>query len=1138
MKIYTSLLTVLIFGVSLAQDYSSNYRSISVPVKDTIVIDSVSINSKHFEILDLKGAAIDSSNYQVNFKKGVVIISEKLQQELDSLTINYLRFPNFLTKTYYQFDPKIIVKNTGAIEKLYSLQSQTKQRGFTPFDGLNTVGSLSRGITIGNNQNAVVNSELDLQITGNLSEKVSIRASIQDANIPTQEGGYSQSLDEFDQIFIELYSDKWNIRAGDVELKNNKSYFGLFNKKVQGINLEGTIDHKNGAKSNAFVAGALVRGVFSKSQFTGQEGNQGPYKLVGPNGELYILVVSGSERVYVNGVLLNRGENEDYTIDYNAGEVKFNPTYPITANMRIIIEYQYTERNYTRFIGYGGGGYSDETMDINVYVYSENDAKNQPLQQNLSEEQVSILQEAGDDRGNMTAPSAIPDTYSENKILYRKETVNGTEIFVFSNDPEDDLYNVRFTFVGESMGNYIISETGAINRIYEYVLPIDGVLQGNYEPVVQLSPPTKLQVGGLNGRYRPSEKTELNFEIAVSNNDLNLFSEVDDGNNDGYATRFEVRQLLLTTTDSLKIKGYTSVNFINKDFRNMEGLYNVEFSRDWNLLSYSGNEAFITGGLELNHPKYGGGSYEFQKLDFSDNYKGSKHTINSNIRLGNLISRTNASYLKSAGDSLSSKFFRLHNISIQRFERSWVGAKLSIEDNQLRMARNDSLSPMSQKYNSYEAFIGYGDSTDVYFEAGYRFQRNDSVKNTLMQKVNTSNTYFVKSRLINSEDTQLSLYANYRVLRNVDEQVANDKAFNSQLLYNQNLLKGGININTSLATLNGVIPQQEFTYVKVEPGEGFYTWIDYNGNGIQDLEEFEIAQFPDEAEYIRILLPNRVFLKMTENKFSQILTLNPAVWKDNEGVKKFLSHFHNMTSYVVNRKVKRNNDAPTINPFNDGGDDQLGLVLNFRNTLTFNRGKQNYTTSYSFISTSSDQLLSFGIQKNKLKNHLLNFGHKFHVSWLASFKGSFGIIESESENFALRNYRLETHSIAPKISYLLNRRTRFNLSYEFLSKDNTIGELEQLNQQKIGFSFNYSNSQKISINGDLNFIENDFKGSAFSPVAYQMLEGLQPGTNFTWTLLLQKQITKYLDLNLSYFGRKSETTSTVHTGSVQLRAFF
>ena len=143
-----------------------------------------------------------------------------------------------------------------------------------------------------------------MQITGKLSDKISIRASIQDANIPTQRGGYTQNLEEFDQIFIELYSDTWNIRAGDVDLQNQNSYFGRFTKKVQGISLGATLAHDSGAKTSTFASAALVRGVFSSSNFVGQEGNQGPYKLVGPDGELFVLIVSGSEKVYVNGMLL------------------------------------------------------------------------------------------------------------------------------------------------------------------------------------------------------------------------------------------------------------------------------------------------------------------------------------------------------------------------------------------------------------------------------------------------------------------------------------------------------------------------------------------------------------------------------------------------------------------------------------------------------------------------------------------------------------------------------------------------------------------------------------------------------------------------------------------------------------------
>jgi hypothetical protein len=76
------------------------------------------------------------------------------------------------------------------------------------------------------------------------------------------------------------------------------------------------------------------------------------------------------------------------------------------------------------------------------------------------------------------------------------------------------------------------------------------------------------------------------------------------------------------------------------------------------------------------------------------------------------------------------------------------------------------------------------------------------------------------------------------------------------------------------------------------------------------------------------------------------------------------------------------------------------------------------------------------------------------------------------------------------------------------------------------------------MNGEFSFYENKFVGDDLSPVAYQMLEGLQPGKNLTWRLLIQKNLTQFLDINLNYQGRKSETSKAIHTGSVQLRAYF
>ena len=121
---------------------------------------------------------------------------------------------------------------------------------------------------------------------------------------------------------------------------------------------------------------------------------------------------------------------------------------------------------------------------------------------------------------------------------------------------------------------------------------------------------------------------------------------------------------------------------------------------------------------------------------------------------------------------------------------------------------------------------------------------------------------------------------------------------------------------------------------------------------------------------------------------------------------------------------------------------------------------------------------------------------------------------------------------------VFNENASFDVFYQYTSKDNTIGNMETLLQNNYGVSFTYNNAQKISLTGEVNLFQNTFEGNANTPVSYQMLEGLQPGKNFTWSLLAQKKLTKFLDLNLNYFGRKTETSKTIHTGTVQLKAYF
>lgn len=1127
------ILWVFLFFVSgiFAQEIETPYKSKKIAVsKDTIFIEKVSINKAFFKIVDKGGNPIDSTNYQVDFKKSTLVFKEGFSSN-DSLTIRYLKFPEFLTKTYSIYDDDKVVSNEAG--KLYTIKGETKNT-FKPFDGLTTSGSISRGISVGNNQNTVVNSNLDLQITGKISDKVSLRASIQDSNIPLQDGGYSQKLDEFDQIFIELFSENWNIRAGDLFLENRQSQFLNFNKKVQGLSTHFTLGTPE-KKTDIFASAALVRGQYARSTFTGQEGNQGPYKLRGNNGELYVLVISGSERVYVNGILLERGENNDYIIDYNAGEVIFNSVFPINSEMRINIEYQYTDRNFTRFVTYGGITHEQEKFKIGGFIYSENDVKNQPLQQNLSAEQVVILENAGDDNSLMTAPSAYLDSYSDNKILYKKEFIGAVEAFVFSNDETDELYNVRFTFVGNNLGNYILSNNNTVGKIYEYIAPIAGVPQGNFEPTIPLIAPTKIQIATVLGSYTPTEKTSVDFEVAVSNNDRNLYSDIDDNDNKGVAGKLNANQRI--HSGKIDIDAFANIQFIQKDFRSIERLFTIEFNRDWNLTNPLGNQSLISSGLNFNLKKNGFVKYQFEKLDFSETFSGNKHNVSGLLKHKKSVLNTETSILNSDGSYAESKFFRTQNQLKYHFNKNWIGGTFRHENNKETLMSTNALSNLSQRFSEVGAFVGRGDSTKVFVELGYLNRVNDSLQSGFLKKVNQSNSYYLKSQLIKNDQSNLSVFINYRNLKYEDNR-ENEPSLNSRILYNTNLFKQLVQLTTVYETTSGTIAQQEFTYLEVEPGQGIYAWNDYNNNGIQELQEFEIAPFPDQAKYVRVFLPNQVFVKTNKNKFSQSVIFNGLVWQNETGFKKFASHFYNQTSLLVERKNIRNSNAFNLNPFDSSNENILGQNNSFRNNLYYNRGKQKHSTTYSYLTNSIKNLLSIGTQENNLRSHQLQYMHLLKKSWLLQLNSSIGTSESISDNYATRNYFINSYELAPKISYLFSKNASLDVFYEFKNQENTINLLEQATQNKFGTSFTFNSEKGFSINGEYAYYDNDFTGNATSPVGFQMLKGLQNGKNGVWRLLLQKNITEYLDININYQGRKSETSNTIHIGNIQLRAYF
>ncbi len=411
------------------------------------------------------------------------------------------------------------------------------------------------------------------------------------------------------------------------------------------------------------------------------------------------------------------------------------------------------------------------------------------------------------------------------------------------------------------------------------------------------------------------------------------------------------------------------------------------------------------------------------------------------------------------------------------------------------------------------------------------------MQNNVLRNVSNAHSFYVKSQLFKTQTSDLSVYANYRRLKYTDTGLV-EPTLNSRIAYNDRYLKNLIQTNTIYETSSGAVAQQEFTYIKVDAGLGTHMWNDYNGNGIQELEEFEIAPYPDLAEYVRMFLPNQSFVKTHQTKLTQVFNFNFSIWQNESGFKKFASQFHLQSSFIIDRSILRDGSGIAWNPFGSSSDELVAQNSNIRNSIYFNRGKQKYTTIYSLINNRAKNLMNFGSLDNKITTHQIQFQHLLNKWWLVQLTNKFDKVESISENYGSKNYLLNNLSINPRISYLFSQNARVELFYEWKDKKNVQGDLETLQQHRIGTAFNWSTSQKFTFNGEFSFYNNKFSGNPLSAVAYQMLEGLQPGKNITWRLLFQRNLTKYLDANISYQGRTSETAKTIHTGSIQLRAFF
>lgn len=1118
--------------------------------KDTVTLDSLSI-IPNSEIVFFGNQALAKADYEVDYAKSVLIIKNPALKN-QTLNFTYRVFPYSLTKSYEHKNIKDIEEKNKREKNPFMYEYVPETDDIFYLNGLNKSGSISRGVMFGNNQDLSVNSSLNLQLSGKISHNVSILASISDDNIPIQAQGNTQQLQEFDRVFIQLFSDNWKLTAGDFYMERPKSYFMNFNKKVKGGSFEIQLPTSKNKPKNFIkptFSAAVSKGKFARNKIQGVEGNQGPYRLVGAENETFIIVLSGTEKIYIDGKLMKRGNEFDYIIDYNTAELTFTANRLITKDSRIVAEFQYSDKNYARSLAHFGTDYESEKLKLRLNVYTEQDSRNQPLQQELSDDDKLLLSNIGDSLHQAIVPNFTVVDFSENLVLYKMiDTLTYDSVFVYSTDPDSAIYQLGFSYLGPNKGNYVQVQSSANGKVYEWIQPIGGIPQGEYEPVILLVTPKTRQMATFGGQYNFTKESLVSWEGAVSNNDINTFSDKDRADNVGYALKANSINKILLNQDETpwKFKVGAGYELVEQHFTSIERFRTTEFERDWNInnVILNSDQHIASGFVGFEKAKKANIQYDVNVLQNVGEFDGIKNSALAFYKWKGFTIEGDGSFLTTEG--INNTEFLRHKATLSK-NIKWLVVGVSEETEQNKFFVNeqtDSLQAASFEFKIYEAFIKSADSTVNNFMISYK-QREDNAPfvNQFNGATKAEDISFAMGLLKNRNHKFRSkvTYRKLEILSNTLSNLQPEENVLARVEYVAKFFKSAITSNTYYEIGSGLEVKKEFSFIEVQPGQGTHAHIgDINGNGVKDLNEFEVAAFQDQANFIKVFTPTNDYVRTYTNQFNQGLFLRPETkWANKKGFKKLVSRFSNRTNYRVSRKVSDKNEY--YNPFVDVVADTSLVTLNlgFLNTIYFNRTGTKFGSDFTFQDNRDRSLLTNGIETRRNLNRALKTRWNITRVYTITLLGANGTKSNSSQFFNNRNYFIKIYEAEPKFSFQPNAKFRASVLYNYKEKTNGLNfGGEELISQTVGGELRYNVASKGSFRASYNYISNEFSVTNNTALAYEMMEGLQEGVNMTWELNYQQNLSKHMQLSINYNGRVSDDAPVIHTGGVQVRAFF
>jgi hypothetical protein len=1153
--LYTSIQTALFliiasscFGQNSSLRCFTVIHTDSIPLGDSLLIypPSVSIQSKTQPDLQIE--------YSFDNRSNLVVLKNTTGN--DSIQICFRVFSIPYRPSYFLFDT-LVRQNPLRPDYSHPGYEIKSEREWWYSPGINYSGNFTRGISTGNSQSLVLNSSLNLQLSGDLGDGFSILGAISDNQIPIQPDGNTRQIQEFDRLYIRLSKDKQHLTAGDFEIGKPSGYFMNYFKKNKGGLLETkhqlspvwTLENK--------AAFAISKGKSNRLTLKTQNGNQGPYRLFGNNNEQFIILLAGSEKIWIDGELLQRGEDADYSIDYNLAELRFTSKRIITNVSRVIVEF---DQNYTRSLSILQTSARKNNFQTYLNFYNEQDSKTPAVESDLDSLDKQILSMSGDNL-QFAARSGITKAGSHfniNRIYYREydtmviintQNVN-YRILRFDPLADSTALQVNFSEVLPGSGQYILKQSTANGRVYEWIAPdpLSGKNRGNYEPVISLIAPRQQFMLSSGMTWQGTQNAHLSTEIAISSLDKNRLSALDDEDNLGVAFTILGAAPRFSVFDSLVTIHFTAnYEFIQNQFTPINPYRSVEFARDWNISSQTGSTDHLPKmKLYTTVGKHVQLEYEQSRLIRSTGYNAEKHRVTGNWNDSLTRVQLHFDILKSEDQLESSAFYR-PGISINRMlGRSWnINMKALRERNERTLMGPDTLSHTSFYYDLVEAGFKKesGNAFTIQLTARHRIDYipddNSFYKNSISDEVVLESN--VQSESFGNASIKMSgKNIQYTDIR-LDDSLGRIY-FLGALDHQIGLFKNFLHLKNYYELQSGVEPRQEFVFEEKKPGEGNFIYIDFNKDGIRQIYEYVHAPGIDTARFIRIQLFNSEYVQIYQSSWNQFMSFDfKNIINDRKRFNRFIRAVSFESAFRFNSKVSRESEIQNrINPlyFLKNTSDLIAYNSFLQQSLYYNRAHPIYEFQFGYQQLGQQVLLTSGTDKKKLQNLL----GRFRLTIFRNIDFNLEFLNKNDEKITQfypdQNYEISSTGIKPGLIYRFSQNARFHIHMTLRNSKENIMQNEKAKIHEIEAGTAMYLFKKLSLRSTCKYLSIDYTGVRGSILEFTMLDGFKHGNNFNWDLQMDYKINSLLQLQVSYSGRKAASSDILHTGRMQLRASF